>query len=126
MWHTTCWHTTTSRNAAGPHGTTTRHDDQTLIFEFCKGVDPPEHPPQTSNHRGWFFVICSFGKTCPPAGYHVFARLEYLLISLIKYECQANFSKRALKGGSFFISFHFQNGQTSNFARLDNFHILFS
>ena len=28
---------------------------------------PPE-PPQTSNHHGWFFVICSFGKTCPQLG----------------------------------------------------------
>ena len=40
-------------------------------------------------------------KNVPPAGYHVFARLEYLLISLINYECQANFSKRALRDDPF-------------------------
>jgi hypothetical protein len=40
-------------------------------------------------------------KNLPPAGHHVFARLEYLLMSLMKYESQANFSKRAVNDDPF-------------------------
>ena len=77
----------------GPHG-----DGAVSMYRV---PDPHELSLQTSSDHGSVLVTCSFGKTCPPAGYHVFVRLEYLLISLIKYKCQANFSKRALRDDPF-------------------------